>query len=466
MVCYAPLCNRVFHSFCYDIGVLSKHFLPHFNEEETQHPYAHVVCKKECYGKAKRHYANMSADPEDRNIPWNKDGRLGENDPNNSENILIAWLQKPGNYAKFRSPPSGKTKVAVCEDISRTIKQADTLKVRKAPTVFMKIQAFEGSFRDAHDWVNNTGVGVLERDGQVTFEEAVKKRFMYYYDLLDVMSERSSARPRASTDTMNMTGANDDDDDDDSSSSSPSISVTGKDEEEEDDVSVAEKTAEAEEEEKEEQEEDDDTLGFPAESFPTPRSSPIAGATAVTAINSSAASSTVNSSLTSETETEGGGKRKEKTAKTSRSNKAQKISRRAGKKSRGSPNNPHNIDAGEDDSWQVSMLDIRRGEAELQQEKWLSQKQQHTMEVQLQQEKWTTQKQQQDLSQQQQNLEYKFDLMVKYKKLQKEGFDNHQIVKMIPDMRPIIDTANMPNHVHLTAPDETEEVNNGSIELD
>jgi hypothetical protein len=40
--------------------------------------------------------------------------------------------------------------------------------------------------------------------------------------------------------------------------------------------------------------------------------------------------------------------------------------------------------------------------------------------------------------------------MVKYKKLKAEGFDNHQIVKMIPDMRPIIDSANMPVHLQLS----------------
>jgi hypothetical protein len=79
--------------------------------------------------------------------------------------------------------------VAVCEEISKKIKQANILKIRKAPSVQIKIQVMEGSFREAHDWVNNTGVGVLERDGQVTFEEAVKKRCMYYYDLVDVMSE-------------------------------------------------------------------------------------------------------------------------------------------------------------------------------------------------------------------------------------------------------------------------------------
>jgi hypothetical protein len=48
-------------------------------------------------------------------------------------------------------------------------------------------------------------VVVLERDGQqVIFEEAVKKRFVYYYDLVDAMSERASACPRASMNTITM----------------------------------------------------------------------------------------------------------------------------------------------------------------------------------------------------------------------------------------------------------------------
>jgi hypothetical protein len=96
--------------------------------------------------------------------------------------------------------------------------------------------------------------------------------------------------------------------------------------------------------------------------------------------------------------------------------------------------NPHKIDV-DNDSWQVSMLDIRRGELGFQQDKWSSQKEHKLMELQLQQEKWKAESKQQ-------NLEYKFNLMVKYKKLQEQGFDNH-IVKMIPDMRPIIDTANI-----------------------
>jgi hypothetical protein len=69
----------------------------------------------------------------------------------------------------------------LCEEISKKIKQANTMKIRKAPSVQMKIPAMEGAFSEDHDWVNKTEVGVLERDGQVTFKEAVNKRSMYIY---------------------------------------------------------------------------------------------------------------------------------------------------------------------------------------------------------------------------------------------------------------------------------------------
>jgi hypothetical protein len=79
--------------------------LEHFDPSEEEPPFQKIACTKGCHTKAYRHHANMSVDPEERNIPWNRDGRGGTNDPNNSENILIAWLQTPGNYKKFRSPP-------------------------------------------------------------------------------------------------------------------------------------------------------------------------------------------------------------------------------------------------------------------------------------------------------------------------------------------------------------------------
>jgi hypothetical protein len=159
---------------------LVKNVLDHFDLGNTEHPFSKIACTKGCFKKAMKHHANMAADPEDRNIPWNRDGVEGREDPNNSKNILISWLQHPGNYNKFRSPPGGQSKVAVCDAVRQKIHAAKTMKSRTAPAVMMKIQYMEQAFREAHDWVNNTGVGVLERDGQVTFEEAMKKHFIYY----------------------------------------------------------------------------------------------------------------------------------------------------------------------------------------------------------------------------------------------------------------------------------------------
>jgi hypothetical protein len=97
---------------------------------------------------------------------------------------------------------------------------------------------------------------------------------------------------------------------------------------------------------------------------------------------------------------------KQKNKARNKNKKARKAPRKKNKR-KGMARSPHAIDV-DDDSWQVSMLDIRRGEVDLQHEKWSSQKQQQSMELQLQQEKWKSESKQQ-------NLEYKFDLMVKYK---------------------------------------------------
>jgi hypothetical protein len=42
--------------------------------------------------------------------------------------------------------------VAVCEEVSKNINIANALKIRKAPSIQMKIQAMDGAFRDAHNW--------------------------------------------------------------------------------------------------------------------------------------------------------------------------------------------------------------------------------------------------------------------------------------------------------------------------
>ena len=467
ITCYAPGCDRALHSFCYDLGVRRKNVLDHFDPSNLEPPFSKIACRKDCFKKAFRHLSNVTADPEDRNIPWNRDGREGGDDPNNSENILIAWLQHPGNYNKFRSPTSGMTKVAVCEEISRKINRARTLKVRKAPSVQLKIQAMESAFRYAHDWINNTGEGVRERDGPVTFEEAVKKRFSYYYDLVDVMSDRASARPRASTDTMNMANS------DTSSSSSPS-SDDGDDDD--DGATVhsapfpAAATAPTRRDEDEDIgtdfgiDEDDDELVIPfrdpaeAEATETPTVVVTTGITPGGGSSSSltSAGGTMAAEATAVSQSAEKEKRKSKNKKSpNKRSKNRPKGRKNGPGTRASPHEIHDVDGG--NSWQTSMLDIQRDKVAHNISRWSSEEKAMSEELKISQERWRSESKEKKTAYQQQQADYKYDLMQKYRKLVQQGFDNHQILKMIPDMRPIINKANMPVNLQISSEEGEDE---------
>jgi hypothetical protein len=204
LVCYAPKCDKVLHSYYCLVGVFGKNKISHFDLGNIVHPYTRVMCTIECYRKAQKHFSNMSVQAEDRNIPWNRDGQGGAEDPNNLENILIAWLCMPGNYEKFRSPLR-KDQGGCLQRHKQKILDAGTMKIRKASTIQQKIQSTEKLFCATHDWVLNdwvlnTGVGVTASNGQVTFKGAVKKRFAKYYNLVGVMVERASRRPQVTTD--------------------------------------------------------------------------------------------------------------------------------------------------------------------------------------------------------------------------------------------------------------------------
>jgi hypothetical protein len=451
--CYTPYCRKLLHSYCYDLGVRRRNLQEHFDSSNPEPPFALVACTKKCLKKAKAHYANMTADPEDRNIPWNRDSRLGDDDPNNSENILISWLRKPGNYQKFRAPPNGKTKAFVCKIISRKMLEAKTLKVRKGPAVHMKIQAMEGAFRVAHDWVNNTGVGVLERDGQVTFEEAVKKRFPYYYDLVDVMSERASARPKASTDQLTVSSSSSDSDSDEEEEN---MGSTGGDDDDDsgnvmgnDDASKKDREQEDDEGEEDEDDLEEEVLEIPRPSTPTPPTGSPDGdaSTVIVAIDATPSGKTSEPDFVVQRAKEATIKRSDNDSKANKPAKKKKK----GEKSEKRPARPVRIDAAEEKNqkWKIDLLDVRREEMKLEETKWKVQERQAEM-------KCKGDERHQSLQARHQDLQYNFELMIKYKELQKGGFDNHQILELIPDMRPIIDKSNMPVHLQLSEGDKSE----------
>jgi len=55
----------------------------------------------------------------------------------------------------------------------------------------------EGDFCKTHEWLTGeTGAGILERDGETTWKDALTNMFEYYFDLLPIMGDRASSQPK------------------------------------------------------------------------------------------------------------------------------------------------------------------------------------------------------------------------------------------------------------------------------
>jgi hypothetical protein len=149
-----------------------------------------VVCSKTCYNK---HIAAASRKPN-----WGNDGAKGPSDPKSSERILLDWLMVEGNYAnKWRGKDSkGKKKKHIAAEIAAVINAAKVKVVRDGKQVMNKISHIEKSFRLAHDFANTeTGQGLKESNwGE--FDEAVRRKCPYYFDLLEIFGDRASAKPK------------------------------------------------------------------------------------------------------------------------------------------------------------------------------------------------------------------------------------------------------------------------------
>ena len=64
-----------------------------------------------------------------------------------------------------------------------------------------KIEHVEQQFSSAHDLTTHTGQGI-EEDDPNSFYAAVGKRCLYYFDLLEILSDHASVQPQVSSDQM------------------------------------------------------------------------------------------------------------------------------------------------------------------------------------------------------------------------------------------------------------------------
>ena len=88
----------------------------------------------------------------------------------------------------------------------------ETMSKRDQKNVLNKIQHIEKTFREAHNFATSeTGAGLKEGDTG-TFEEDVKRKCPYYFELVDIMADRASSKPKATSYDLLSNGEDDDDD--------------------------------------------------------------------------------------------------------------------------------------------------------------------------------------------------------------------------------------------------------------
>jgi hypothetical protein len=178
---------------------------PIVNQDEN---ITYVACSKRCHKKVSAALA-AGTYPADRNAiryAWEKDGKLGPEDINNSMNILLHWLTENGgeNYIQFRGRnATGMTKANYAEVIARKILAAGVKSSSSAKQVLNKIAHLEATFCTAHDFATTeTGAGLVENDQEDTFKKAVEKKCPYYKDLLPLFEDRASAKAHCTSDEL------------------------------------------------------------------------------------------------------------------------------------------------------------------------------------------------------------------------------------------------------------------------
>jgi hypothetical protein len=129
--------EKALHYPCFEKLILERHNLASLDGDGFV-----VACTNKCYHKIEK-------DSDDSHTyAWNKDGKEGPNDPNNSEALLLKWLMTPGNYNRYRGKDNaGKRKIQFANEIAKIMNEHGVRWERNAKQIIAKISYIENYFR-------------------------------------------------------------------------------------------------------------------------------------------------------------------------------------------------------------------------------------------------------------------------------------------------------------------------------
>jgi len=192
LVCVAPQCSKTRHWECFQATLGAK---PAYSVELSILKEGEVVCTKECLKKV----INLRT----KKVNWTNDSSEGKSSPNGtSMHLLIQWISVPGNYSKWRGDKDhqGRKKKEVAKTIADFINAGGVVEKRTPAQVQAQMSRLESNMRQAYDFAcTETGAGLMETD-KISFDEAVRKKCSYYFDLKEIMCERASITPKVTSD--------------------------------------------------------------------------------------------------------------------------------------------------------------------------------------------------------------------------------------------------------------------------
>jgi len=146
-----------------------------------------------CHGTISKDSSNSDSQRAD----WMNDGKLETPQLTSIQLLLDWWLEHP-KYEIYRGKNNeGVKKLHICRGLVKDMPEPTTSINHTGENVQCKIQYMEAAFRKTHEWLTGeTGAGILERDGEFAWNEALTNMFECYHDLLPIMGDRASSQPK------------------------------------------------------------------------------------------------------------------------------------------------------------------------------------------------------------------------------------------------------------------------------